>query len=464
LLALDDPQAVVNAFEEGQALMKKFHDIAVHFANSQKRRDKLNDIAGRNDWPAIKFSLARDDGTRVSMQCRFLLSMLRMNKSVKTYLSTIQTGLPHVTPEEWLAISEFQGVFDVSALVATLQQTEQAFTCALGLVLKRVMMEEFRSIRIVVIDQDNVTKDPKVPKVKKSVSDFTDVGRTCLFRATLEAERRYCGNKGDELTNADVVPTDRELVSVLLDPRTVNSLSTLGLKSVKEMGLPKLRAIYVAYGQIALKYDQDEHDKEHDGIIAEPEPEDNGTDDSDNNCWDSEDEADGNGTTVPPKATPSRPPDKSAADFKTEFSKCFNMYRKRCAEIAWKDEAPNLGIVATKKGALSQDDVVDLWYLPMGHILKQFITEDPDRKKYGHLPYMATGSKASIGALLASSFCERINSAANIVLHDGNLKLGEEEINKMTVLRMNRTFMQHMRSTYPNVTLEELKRHYNSNN
>ena len=76
---------------------------------------------------------------------------------------------------------------------------------------------------------------------------------------------------------------------------------------------------------------------------------------------------------------------------------------------------------------------------------------------FGYLSQMATGSRGSIGAFLASSFCERINSAANIVLHKGNLRLSEEEINMLTVLRMNRSFMDYMRRKYPHLTLDELK-------
>jgi len=49
-------------------------------------------------------------------------------------------------------------------------------------------------------------------------------------------------------------------------------------------------------------------------------------------------------------------------------------------------------------------------------IMKEdFIEKDKDRKKYGGLPKMTTCSQGSIGSLLASSFCERINSCA---IHD----------------------------------------------
>mmetsp|Transcript_28404 Transcript_28404/g.41868 ORF Transcript_28404/g.41868 Transcript_28404/m.41868 type:complete len:98 (-) Transcript_28404:298-591(-) len=61
---------------------------------------------------------------------------------------------------------------------------------------------------------------------------------------------------------------------------------------------------------------------------------------------------------------------------------------------------------------------------------------------------MLLGSKGTIGALLASSFCERINSAANLVVTTGNSLLGTDEINMLVTLRMNRGFMQFMKRHY----------------
>jgi len=61
----------------------------------------------------------------------------------------------------------------------------------------------------------------------------------------------------------------------------------------------------------------------------------------------------------------------------------------------------------------------------MGLIIKaEYIAKDGlpfkgkpavDGTNFGYLPKMATTSKGSIGSLLASSFCERINSQANQV-------------------------------------------------
>ena len=70
------------------------------------------------------------------------------------------------------------------------------------------------------------------------------------------------------------------------------------------------------------------------------------------------------------------------------------------------------------------------------------IVNDPERVKYGFLPLMASCSDGEIGALNAESFSERILSNAN----DGNTLLGDEELEMLVVLRMNRDFMEFMRA------------------
>ena len=76
---------------------------------------------------------------------------------------------------------------------------------------------------------------------------------------------------------------------------------------------------------------------------------------------------------------------------------------------------------------------------------------DPTGTVFGYLPQMATTSRGSIGAYLASSVCERINSAANQILTKGNTLLSSAEVNMPVVLRMNRRFMVHMREHHPEV-------------
>ena len=62
-----------------------------------------------------------------------------------------------------------------------------------------------------------------------------------------------------------------------------------------------------------------------------------------------------------------------------------------------------------------------------------------------------------VGKVLASSYAECINSAANLILTKGNTLLAEEEINMCTVLRMNHRFMEFMRKYHPDAANQRFK-------
>ena len=84
----------------------------------------------------------------------------------------------------------------------------------------------------------------------------------------------------------------------------------------------------------------------------------------------------------------------------------------------------------------------------LGSFYQRLIESDPDRKKFGYLPFMATHSVASVGSLLSASFCERINSAGALILNKGNTLLASDELSKLAVLRVNRKWMVWARSRY----------------
>ena len=94
----------------------------------------------------------------------------------------------------------------------------------------------------------------------------------------------------------------------------------------------------------------------------------------------------------------------------------------------------------------------------LGRVLNILKNDDPDASQYGFLPYMATHSRGSVSSLLrvASSYAERINSAANLILTKGNTLLAEEKINMCTVLRMNRN-LEFMRKYHPDATKQRFK-------
>lgn len=57
---------------------------------------------------------------------------------------------------------------------------------------------------------------------------------------------------------------------------------------------------------------------------------------------------------------------------------------------------------------------------------------------FGYLPLMCKNSKAQLGALNAQSYVERMNSAANLVVTSNRTRLGDDVINKLVVMKMNK--------------------------
>ena len=65
---------------------------------------------------------------------------------------------------------------------------------------------------------------------------------------------------------------------------------------------------------------------------------------------------------------------------------------------------------------------------------------------FGYLPDLAL---AYIGANLASSFCERVNSAAKLIITHDRTVLGDRHLEMLCVLRMNKDFIYWMRDKHP---------------
>ena len=123
-------------------------------------------------------------------------------------------------------------------------------------------------------------------------------------------------------------------------------------------------------------------------------------------------------------------------EFKKVFANWFGLV------IDWKAEFAEKKL----KGVDLLDDLIDL---DIGRLYEKIITEvDPDRYKYGFLPLMAGCCDGQIGALNAESFAERVISGANLVMTNGNTLLGDQMLEMLVVLRMNREFMEFMRREY----------------
>jgi len=131
---------------------------------------------------------------------------------------------------------------------------------------------------------------------------------------------------------------------------------------------------------------------------------------------------------------------------KKEFTRSFNAYIKQSAKIEW-DKVPGV-----TKPTSRQLIWKDLWQADMGYVLRDyFFKDDPQGTQYGYLPKMAMALKGMMCQVMAASFCERVNSCAGNVVDERNSSLGVDQIDKMTVLSMNKKFMEFMRREYPEV-------------
>ena len=139
------------------------------------------------------------------------------------------------------------------------------------------------------------------------------------------------------------------------------------------------------------------------------------------------------------------------------WSRRIKNFCKQAAKIKWPSLSAKLDL-GLKLPADRAIEPLDLWDADMGKVIKLvFIDADPTGTVFGYLPQMATTSRGSIGAYLAASFCERINSAANQVVTKGNTLLSDAEVSMLVVLRMNRRFMAYMREHHPEVSQQHFQ-------
>jgi len=146
------------------------------------------------------------------------------------------------------------------------------------------------------------------------------------------------------------------------------------------------------------------------------------------------------------------------AKLKKDFKVQIKNFCMQAAKIDWSSLSAelNLGLKLPADRAI---EPMDLWDADMGKVLKQvFIDADPTGTAFGPLPQMATTSRGSIGAFLAASFCESINSAANQVVTKGSTLLSDAEVNMLVVLRVNRRFMAYMREHHPEVPQQQFQK------
>ena len=284
------------------------------------------------------------------------------------------------------------------------------------------------------------------------------MGNTARVRALLEGERRWCGNKGETLTGAPVHMGRHEMLAMLLDKRTLGAshVSPEQRKEASEVFVEE----YVNFYKNAQTWEiarllaekekaiQAAKDAAKDAGVAVKVEEKGGGGASSamasgslftTTAWseDEDDEEDDNAAVVDV--------DIAAAD---EAKRVLKAWRKYA--INWLEVYPELKEkkVADKTVGEPLDLTEDLMRLDIGKLYKEIARGDQGRRVYGYVPLMASCSKGQLGALSAESYCERVLSVANQVVVEGNTLLGDDEVEMITILRMNCAFMQFMRQHY----------------
>ena len=148
-------------------------------------------------------------------------------------------------------------------------------------------------------------------------------------------------------------------------------------------------------------------------------------------------------------STPEEKDARLRATLEAQAKKSFSNWKKHVVD--WESEFPRMTKSGVdQKGNPQADLVKDMMKLDMGKLYRDMEKEGPDGP-FGLIPLMASGTRAQIGALMAKSFCERVISQVNLIMDDGNTLLKPATLEKLTVLHMNRDFMEFMRKEHPDL-------------
>jgi hypothetical protein len=129
---------------------------------------------------------------------------------------------------------------------------------------------------------------------------------------------------------------------------------------------------------------------------------------------------------------------KDIEDASIEFRSAFKQWKRYAPD--WLKIYPSLNDRGINLSII--DDFMALDLKPMIDDIKK----ENKAGKFGYLPLMMGCSVGQLGALNAESFAERVNSAAKLLIDDKNTALADNLIDQLVVLRMNRSFMEFMRS------------------
>jgi hypothetical protein len=139
-------KVVTNPFDEGQAVMKRMHNLCKEFSWS-KRRNALQDIC-RRESVNIKYITPKLDlnTTRVASQQGMLESVIHLRKAMNVYVDERGSGSDReskrvaeleVSSQQWKASAEMEAVLNVVRKHSTVVQFEKGMVAGYDVYLTR---------------------------------------------------------------------------------------------------------------------------------------------------------------------------------------------------------------------------------------------------------------------------------------------------------------------------------------
>ena len=440
----------INPFEAGVSFVSRAHKLGTYFGYSD-RYEKLAVICtSLGDVAKIKIAVDYNT-TRISSVHGLLLSEIRLNRALRAYDLQHKPGW-EFAEGDWATATEFEAVLNATRVTATLAQIERGYMGAFTCLIKNLAMSKLRAEKIAVIDLPKVTKSPKLERKEIDISSLSPNGQTARVRATLEGERRWCGNTGETLTGAPVDLNKHELLCMLLDKRTLGCGHVSS--EVRKQATDLFEAEYVKFSLRAAAYNRERIAAEQAAAAAaaaaaaqaagtEPAVKEEGASSGgvtgaalrsgavfDDTRWSDDEDSLEDSDDVEEVGA-----EVAALQEAKRVLKAWKKYT-----VDWRALYPEL------KDKTELDLTEDLMPIDIGKLYTQL--DALDRGQLGWIPVMASSSVGQLGALSAESYCERILSCANNVVVSGNTLLGDAELEMLVVLRMNKEFMQFMREHY----------------
>ena len=424
--------------------MHKLRNQAKHFYSSHTNRVNYDEFLNNHQELPSNVILRDLNETRIASRYYLLRSSLRLKQSLTMYFGLYQ--IPQKLDEnEWEFAREVEAVLCISKEVIVLSQNEKLLNAAFGPVMKIKLHNSLNSKTMKMIDLNNWEKNARAPRIEVDIATWSPEGIECKNRALLECERRFFGNKSEEVfgNNRFIQLNKREQAVLVLEKRTCANKNVLSMQEWK-VAIDALEGFYVGFYCTAMAYDRLKH-RPHLTEELQPEPQQNenlGEDTSPVNHFDDildlfeEAEMDVETEVLTEHDYIIRDQNQGTIEYQ-KVIKEWVKYR-----VPWRELYKEINIANDK----TPDPFDDLMNLPSQPLLEHLQQNNKNLNNiFGFLPLMCKASPCQLGALNAQSFAERMISIGNLIITKKRTQLDDIVIKQLVVLQMNRKFMEFAR-------------------